>query len=63
METAEMITAKQMRPGYILATNAGVYSGMIKHNLLKSLSPACQMSALSFTDIFPLRDTLNKFTS
>jgi hypothetical protein len=44
-----------------LATNAGIYSGMIKHNLVKSLSNAFSMSALSFVEMLQLRETLEKY--
>jgi hypothetical protein len=56
------MTAKLTRPGYILVTNQGIYNGMIKHNLVKSLSTACQMSSMSFTEMYPMRETLRKFT-
>jgi hypothetical protein len=57
----ESMQVKLTRPGYILATNSGIYNGMIKHNLVKSLSNAFQMTALSFVDMVMMRDTLSKY--
>ena len=56
------VSSKLTRPGYILATSSGMYGGMIKHNLIKSLSPAFQMTAVNFVDMYSLKDTLTKYT-
>ena len=40
------------RPGYILATNSGMYNGMLKHNLLKSVTNNLRMSSLNFVELF-----------
>ena len=60
MEATQMhLSHSPFRPGYILSTNAGIYNGTIKHNLLKSLSPAFKCSAVSFVDMFFLKKTLS----
>lgn len=51
------------RPGYILATNSGMYNGMLKHNLLKSVTNNLRMSSLNFVEMHALADTLSKFSA